>query len=188
MPYYSVLGNHELALLDEDYLKTFNPYAKKALIINKKRLSGAALQYISTLQSNLVRYNCRFVHGLPPDIVASYIFNASDQKLINIMRRLKQKITFVGHTHKLGIYELNKERLKKICKVFLAKDRRYIINTGSVGQPRDNNIAAKYIIWDSAENTIEPRFVSYDYYRAVKKMKKAGIPKRYAEQLVKVTV
>ena len=62
----SVLGNHELAVLDEGYLRTFNPYARKALIINKKKLSDPAKRYISTLKPCLVRYGCRFVHGVPP--------------------------------------------------------------------------------------------------------------------------
>ena len=188
----SVLGNHELALLDEDYLRTFNPYARKALAINRKKLSEQALKYISTLPSCLVRYGCRFVHGVPPDTIASYIFNEPDQRLINIMGRLKEQITFVGHTHQLGVYELDQGELKKKklikLRVSLAKTGRYIINTGSVGQPRDGYNEAKYVIWDSSRNTVESRFVSYDYHKAVKKIKKAGIPKQYAVLLEKANI
>ena len=188
----SVLGNHELAVLDEDYLKTFNPYARKALIINKKKLSDQALKYISNLQPCLVRYGCRFVHGVPPDTVATYIINESDLKLIKAMERLKEKITFVGHTHQLAIYELDQGDLKKKIliklRVSLAKTRRYIINTGSVGQPRDGYNEAKYVIWDSIRNTVESRFVSYDYHKAAKKIKNAGIPERYADLLEKANI
>ncbi|MEN8212119.1 MAG: metallophosphoesterase family protein [Thermodesulfobacteriota bacterium] len=183
----SVLGNHELALLDNDYLKTFGPFARKALKINKKLLSDKALRYIATLQPCLVRYGCRFVHGMPPDIIARYILSESDEKLINIMEQLKQKITFVGHTHQLAVYELNQGVLKKKkllkCRLSLAKSGRYIINTGSVGQPRDSYNEAKYIIWDSDRYTIETRFVPYDYHNAAKMIQKAGIPKQYAEML-----
>lgn len=188
----SVLGNHELAILNEDYLKTFNPHARKALVINKNKLSDPAIDYISTLPPCLVRYGCRFVHGVPPDTVTIYIFNEPDQNLIRIMKQLKERITFVGHTHQLGVYELYQGVLKK--KIFLkstvslAKSRRYIINTGSVGQPRDGYNEAKYVIWDSARNNVEPRFVSYDYHKAAKKIKKAGIPKRYADLLEKASI
>ena len=176
-------------MLDKNYLTTFNPYARKALVINRKKISDPAKHYISTLKPCLVRYGCRFVHGVPPDTIARYIFNESDQKLIQIMERLKERITFVGHTHQLGIYELDHGNLKKKMfmklTVFLAKTRRYIINSGSVGQPRDSYNEAKYVVWDSARNTVTSRFVPYDYHTAAKKIKKAGIPERYAELLEK---
>ena len=188
----SVLGNHELALLDKDYLRTFNPYARKALEINKNKLSDPAKRYISSLKPCFVKYGCRFVHGTPPDNITTYVFKEPDQKLISIMKRLKQNITFVGHTHQLAVYELDqgifeKKILIKLT-VSLAKGAKYIINTGSVGQPRDGYNEAKYIIWDSAQGTIEPRFVPYDYYEAIKKIKKAGIPKRYAQLLEKAII
>jgi predicted phosphodiesterase len=183
----SVIGNHELAFLDEAYLATFNPHARKALIINKKKMSDSAKHYISNLPYCMVQYGARFVHGLPPDTIASYVFKAPEQKLIGIMGRLKQSISFVGHTHQLEIYELNQNVLKKKeffkSIVLLAKDARYIINVGSVGQPRDGYNEAKYVIWDMVQNTMEPRFVSYDYKKAAKKIIKAGIPARFADQL-----
>jgi len=185
----SVLGNHELAILDKDYLKTFGPFARKALKINKKKMSDQALSYIAELPPCLVRYGCCFVHGLPPDNIAKYIFNESKPRLINIMALLKQKISFVGHTHQLAIYELDQGVLKKKkllkCRLSLAKSSRYIINTGSVGQPRDSYNEAKYVIWDSDRYTIESRFVPYDHNNAAKKIKKAGIPRQYAYILKK---
>ena len=185
----SVLGNHELAILDMDYLKTFAPLAKKALKINKKRLSVEALKYIADMPPCLVRYDCRFVHGVPPDTIARYIFNLPEPQIINIMERLKQKITFVGHTHQLVLYDLDQGALKKKkllkCRLSLAKSGRYIINTGSVGQPRDGYNEAKYVIWDSEQYTIESRFVPYDFHIAAKKIRKAGIPKQYADVLEK---
>ncbi|MCP3873561.1 MAG: metallophosphoesterase [Desulfobacteraceae bacterium] len=188
----SVLGNHELALLDKNYLRTFNPNARKALKINKNKLSDPAKRYISSLKPFLVRYGCRFVHGTPPDNIATYVFKEPDQKLISIMERLKQNITFVGHTHQLAVYELDQGRFEKkiLIKltVSLAKGAKYIINSGSIGQPRDGYNEAKYVIWDSVQDTIEPRFVAYDYHETIKKVKKAGIPKRYAELLEKATI
>ena len=88
------------------------------------------------------------------------------------MERLKQKITFVGHTHQLALYGLDRGVLKKEilhkCRLSLAKSRRYIINTGSVGQPRDSYNEATYIIWDSNRYTVETRFVPYDFHKALK--------------------
>jgi len=188
----SVLGNHEFALLNEDYLEMFNPYARKALLINRKKLSDRAKYYISTLKPCLVRHGCRFVHGIPPDSIADYIFHVSDQKLINIIERLKERVAFVGHTHQLGIYELDNGILKRKPlikkRVVLAKSKKYIINAGSVGQPRDGYNEAKYVIWDIDEKTLEARFVSYDYHKAAIKIIKAGIPQRYSVLIEKAGI
>jgi predicted phosphodiesterase len=186
---FSVLGNHERALLNEDFAKPFNPSAKKALLINKKILSKASIDYLSSFPLFLVFNGARFVHGVPPDLVGRYVFKEKEASLIHIMNAIKERICFVGHTHELMIYELGSKGLKKKnfekTRVSLAKECKYIINIGSVGQPRDSYIEAKYVVWDSLENTIEPRFVPYDIPSVVRKIKKAGIPLQYAVQLEK---
>lgn len=185
----SIRGNHELAFLDENYLKTFNPSAKKALIINRDRISAKSGKYIAGLKPWLVRHGCRFVHGVPPETTARYVFKVPEPQLIKIMEGLEERLTFVGHTHQLGVYELLNGVLEKKELVNLTlpleKTGRYIINAGSVGQPRDGYIEAKYVLWDSVTNVIQSRLVPYEYGRTVGKMKKAGIPEQYAERLEK---
>ncbi len=187
----SVLGNHELACIKEDYLTTFNENAKKALLINKKLLSVESLEYIKTFKDYIIYDKCRFVHGLPPDSITRYIQHESKTDLSKIMQTLPEKISFVGHTHHLGLYEyckgqINIAQLDK-KKLNLDNNNSYIVNTGSVGQPRDNSIYAKYIIWDSRAMTIEPRFVTYDNKKAAEKIIKAGIPEIYSQRVEKDT-
>jgi diadenosine tetraphosphatase ApaH/serine/threonine PP2A family protein phosphatase len=176
-----------MALLDKGCLAALNPFARKALAVTRDRLSTRAKKYISTFKPFILRYGCRFVHGVPPDSFSGYLFKMPDHGLIRIMEGIYQRITFSGHTHQLKIYELYQGNLgrKTFVKltVLLAKTRRYIINCGSVGQPRDCCNKAKYIIWDSTANTVTPRFVSYDYHRAANKIRQAGIPEIYADQL-----
>jgi predicted phosphodiesterase len=185
----SVLGNHERALLDENFSNPFNPAAKKALFINRQLLSKRSFDFLFTLAPFLVLHGARFVHGVPPDLVGRYIFKEKEASLVHIMDALKERISFVGHTHELMIYESGPRGVQKKTliktRVSLAKEYKYIINTGSVGQPRDGYNEAKYVIWDSMENTIESRFVAYDIQSVVKKIKKAGIPIQYAIQLEK---
>ena len=183
----SVIGNHELACIEEDNLITFNKRAKKALLINKKLLSKDSLKYISSLDAYIVRHNCRFVHGLPPKSATKYITYETKDKLAQIMKDIPEHISFVGHTHNLGVYEycqgeiIIKEIKKK--KLSLDKNSSYIVNTGSVGQPRNNRIKAEYVIWDSREETIESRYVAYDNKKAAKKIIKAGIPRIYSKRI-----
>ncbi|MCP4024337.1 MAG: metallophosphoesterase [Desulfobacteraceae bacterium] len=188
----SVLGNHELAFLDDQYLKTFNPYARKALEINRRLISPHGQAFIESLPPYLVKYDARFVHGVPPDFIGKYIIKLADKALEHIMCDLSQRVSFVGHTHQSRIYMYSNGKLKtkKLRKMTfsLAKTSRYIINTGSVGQPRDGYNEAKYVIWDSEQNTVESRHIAYDCQKASEKIKKAGIPKRYADQLIKASV
>ncbi|MEA1967031.1 MAG: metallophosphoesterase family protein [Thermodesulfobacteriota bacterium] len=185
----SVLGNHELALLNKRYLAGFNPTARAALIKNRKMLSKASSEYISYFKPFFVRFGCRFVHGLPPDSVSTYLSLTSETKLERIMAALSQKISFTGHTHLLGIVELQKHGLirRKIKKNIerLDKESRYIINAGSIGQQRDGDARAKFVIWDSDAGTLEPVYIEYDKEAAAEKIRKAGISDRYAKILLK---
>ena len=185
----STLGNHELACINDDYLISFNKSAKKALLINKGLLSFKSLQYISTLSTLIIRYNCRFVHGLHPESVTKYVTHESKKDLAQIMESIPEQITFIGHTHHLGLYEYCDGKVKILemdkTKLSLDKNNSYIVNTGSVGQPRYKSINAQYVIWDSTERTVEPRSVTYDNKKAAKKIIKAGIPEIYSERVEK---
>ncbi len=185
----SILGNHELACLGDDHLLTFNNHAKKALLKNREMLSSSSLTYIVNLDTVMVRYNCRFVHGLPPDSVIKYVKHETKEALIKIIEQMPEQIAFVGHTHCLGLYEYNngKINIKQLDKNKLSLDKNssYIVNSGSVGQPRNNSINAEYVIWDSIERTVEPRYVSYNNEKAAKKIRKIGISEIYAQRVEK---
>jgi len=123
-----------------------------------------------------------------PDLVTTYISKVSISRLGHIMASMDEKITFVGHTHKLSITSLFQGRVtqdemeKKV--LFLDKRARYIINAGSVGQPRSSNLDAKYLVFDSSLYSVEPRYVAYDKKAAAEKIRKAGIPGAFARILV----
>jgi predicted phosphodiesterase len=185
----SVLGNHEYACIENNYLITFNKRAEKALLINKNLLSLESLNYISNLDRCIVRHDCRFVHGLPPMSVTRYVKHESKKNLAMRMKSIPEQISFVGHTHEMGLYESldGKIQITKMdkTKLILDKNSSYIVNTGSVGQPRENSIKARYIIWDSDERSIEPRAVTYNNKKAAKKIIQAGIPEIYSERVEK---
>ncbi len=184
----SVIGNHELAMLDPACLEAFHPLARKALMINKRLLSMKSRVQISGFRTFLVRQGCLFVHGLPPDLVTAYLSRASDTRLSHIMDSMEQRIAFVGHTHQLEVIRLDRDRVSrsKIEKkvLFLDKGSRYIINAGSVGQPRKSSLDAKYLVFDPDRYCIEARYVDYDREAAAKKIRKAGISEEFAQRLV----
>ncbi len=159
----STLGNHEMALLDPDYRQRFRGVALKAIKYTQILMPRKDVDFIASWPFFLVEEGARFVHGLPPDSVMGYLSRTSDQRLGRIMALLDQKISFVGHTHLLGIVEMKNTVINRFYMgkkiLFLDKACRYIINAGSVGQSRDEDDRAKYIIWDGGQGSVEPRYV-----------------------------
>lgn len=184
----SILGNHELALTNRENLKWFNPAAQKSLIKTFEMLSEASINYICGLKTCIVSNNLRFVHGFPPDSITTYLFQISNAKLKKAFENLKEKICFIGHTHELEIASFDgntvtRSPLKKGV-MFLFDEKKYIINAGSVGQPRDGSNHAKYLIWDTSSYLIDVRFVPYDVAATIKKIRQAGLPEAHARRLL----
>ena len=182
-----VLGNHELGVIDPEYLSWFNSNARKSLKITAQLLSAENMHFISGLEPALICYECRFVHGFPPDSATTYLFEISKEDLLNVFDQAKEKLCFIGHTHTLEIISFDGHTLKHsvLTKTTqtLHKDHQYIINIGSVGQPRDGNNNAKYVIWDRSEYSLEVKFIPYDINRVVQKIQAAGLPAEHGTRL-----
>jgi len=183
----SVMGNHELALLEPGYLNWFNHQARQALILNRRRLGPEDLAWVRGLPPYLVRWEVRLVHGLPPDSITSYLFETGGSRLARIMSQLPEPLCFVGHTHQLQWVCLQGRRVKRrsftATPLELRPGWRYLVNSGSVGQPRDGDTRAKYVIYDQEAATVEARKVEYDFRRTAAKMRELGLPEVYARCL-----
>jgi predicted phosphodiesterase len=183
----TIMGNHELAMLDHTYLEWFNPAARQSILSMIPWLSQASMAFIAGLETSLSMHSGRFVHGFPPDSIVTYLFQVDDDGLVDAFRHMEEKICFVGHTHKMTIVSYNgKDLIRAPLKEGLVKldtDRQYIINNGSVGQPRDGNNRAKYLIWDVAEHSVNIRFVPYHIAKVTNKIVEAGLPEVHADRL-----
>jgi predicted phosphodiesterase len=183
----SVQGNHELALKEAEYLDWFNPSARKSLLKTSDLLSEASRGFVTQLEPYLIAYGCRFVHGFPPDSALIYMFQVSDSRKAQVFKAAAERLCFIGHTHSLEIISYDGRQIEyaDLPKGLtnLEGKKKYIINIGSVGQPRDATNDAKYVIWDSAADTIEVRFIPYDIAAVVKKIRDAGLPKEHAQRL-----
>jgi len=183
----TVMGNHELAVIDRNYLSLFNPLARKSLLRTIELIAEETINFISGLKPFLIRYECRFVHGFPPDSASMYLFQVSEDELLLTFKRMKERICFLGHTHRLEIIDFNGHIVtraplsKKI--ISLDRDHQYIINIGSVGQPRDGDNCAKYVIWDTLNDSIEVKFIPYDIVSVIDKIIAAGLPIEHAVRL-----
>lgn len=184
----SVMGNHELGIARPEHLGWFNPLARKSLEITESLLSPATKEWLGRLEATFIFRDCLFVHGCPPNSITAYLFEASDSRLRTTMGKMEQPLCFVGHTHTLELIsregrKILRSELRK-GKVELAEGGKYIVNVGSVGQPRDGERSAKYVIWNSSERTVETRFVPYDAAKTAGKIIALGFPRINATRLL----
>ncbi len=111
----------------------------------------------------------------------------SEPKIEQALDTLKERLCFVGHTHKLELIGFDGDQLmrSRLTQGTIALDpqQRYIINSGSVGQPRDATNHAKYIIYDAATDCLDVRFVPYDHVSVAIKIIAAGLPSAHADRL-----
>lgn len=183
----TIMGNHELAAVEPERLGWFNPKARKSLRWTVKMLTPQALDFIRMLPRSTTARNCRFVHGYPPDSAHIYLFTVEDEKLAATMAAMDERICFVGHTHSLEYVRFDGRCVTRrpLHHGILRLDSkcRYIMNIGSVGQPRDGDSHAKYAVFDDSAQTLEIRFVAYDIARVVNKILAAGLPEAHANCL-----
>ena len=188
----SVLGNHELGLVEAQARNWFNPQAKKALDRTRTLLSDDSLMYFRTLPRTLTVEGALCVHGCPPGLVSKYLYELDEADFRETFALYPNRLCFAGHTHELeriSLTSTGKIERKGLGKgvLELAPYARHIINAGAVGQPRDGNNKAKYLVWEteteSSPARIEVRFVAYDIARTAARIVEQGLPTVYADRL-----
>ncbi|MHC1725427.1 MAG: metallophosphoesterase [Syntrophobacteraceae bacterium] len=183
----SVMGNHELGIARPENLADFNMSARQSLLLTQQLISLETKEWLTGLPASLALHGALFVHGCPPDSVTDYIFAVSDTRLKRLFSAMECKVSFIGHTHTLELISCSRGRVLRrdlgLETVRIEPDSWYVINIGSVGQPRDGNCDAKYVLWDVQAGTVEVRFVPYDIARAAEKIIRLGFPEENASRL-----
>ena len=178
-----VRGNHDKAVAGIDDLEWFNDVAKVSALWSREQLNEAQRSYLRELQRGPVKNEYFHVwHGSPVD-EDEYV--AAAQEAAPRFSNFELPLAFFGHTHLQGgffsvhgrVGELAQVR-KKECEsvIELEPDVLYMINPGSVGQPRDKDPRAAYALYDSERKTITLRRVGYPVESTARKIKEAGLP------------
>lgn len=182
----TVMGNHDAACagkLDSYY---FNPNAQEAVYWTEEFISDKYKDYLKGLPYTYESPAFTLVHGTLHNYNDFIYMNNKDEAkaTFNI---LKTKLCFLGHSHIPGIFEIDGENISYAKgsgeKVFLKTGARYIINVGSVGQPRDGDNRASYCVYDEDEGSILLKRVDYDIKTAQMKIREAGLPRALATRL-----
>ncbi|WP_243311922.1 metallophosphoesterase family protein [Fundidesulfovibrio agrisoli] len=184
----AVQGNHEAGVCDEGRAKRFNPVAWDVVRWTREHLGAESLEWLAGLPRFLSLDGCRLVHGMPPQSVDKYLFQTDEPEVRAIMENLKEPVSFVGHTHLLRLVSLGPDggysSKRLVCgERVLDSGARHLVNCGAVGQPRDGDCHAKYVVYNPATRELDVRFVAYDAQCAARKIVAAGLPATYAERL-----
>lgn len=182
----SVKGNHDLSACDLSISRKFNKYARAAAQWTYKILDDKAKKFLEALPYHLRENSLEMVHGslLHPEFF-HYLLNLSTVE--ENFKLQKQFICFVGHSHIPEIFEQKEGKIKLLGfkKILLNQQgSHYLVNVGSVGQPRDLDYRAAYCVYDDQNGEIITRRVDYDVEKSVSKIKKAGMPAFLAYRLL----
>lgn len=179
--FLGVMGNHDYALFNKEAHAWFSDYAKISLRYTLKNLSNASLEYIKTFHRSFQGKNFSAVHGSFADPFRDYLLSL-DQFVKNLPL-WKGNLCFIGHSHIPFIMSAGKNQKPKISlpsgEDFTFKimpDVRYMINPGSIGQPRDSNSLASFGIVDTKENTFRLIRVGYNIAAVQRRMRNCGLP------------
>lgn len=191
-----VRGNHDKACSGVTSLEDFNPIAGLAVLWTRQKLKPDNLSFLHDLPSGPISpvEGLQCVHGSPRD-EDEYVLMRRDA--YSILGRAAAPVTFFGHTHVQGGFWIDDEtdeegglELKYKSRiglqqltVELRETGKYMINPGSIGQPRDGDPRAAFLVYDTEERAVTFFRVPYDIAAAQEKIFAAGLPERLAIRL-----
>ena len=182
-------GNHEAAVAGVQSVEYFTPLARRATQWTQEQLSGEQQAALRDLDLTYAEPEAFFVHAEPGDPGAwHYVSDADDAAVA--LDTVAERLVFVGHTHVAFICAAaqdvgtNTRIVMRIeGRAVLESGTRYLVNVGSVGQPRDGDPRACFAVHDSALDSIELVRVAYDVTAARQKILAAGLPRFLADRL-----
>ncbi len=187
-----IRGNHDKACCGIMNVEDFNPWARQAIFWTCDTLTPNHLSFLRNLAPGpLTMPGFEIVHGSAED-EDQYIFEPAEA--IPALRNQSMQLVFFGHTHHQGGFSLNRagvfqkisggsRRNGRVLTLDLEDGTRYLINPGSVGQPRDGNWRAAFAIFDEAERRVDFYRTEYDIATTQKKMTQAHLPEPLIQRL-----
>lgn len=180
----TLAGNHDHAALSLIDITYFNEVAKRAINWTRQNLNPENEAFLRELPMYIEAADMLFVHASPRSPEAwNYIITMGDAR--QSFQHFGQRVCFIGHSHTPFIVENQAGNLScpATPSIDLKEGCRYLVNVGSVGQPRDRNPDACFAIYDREAGRIEIHRVEYDLAKAQDEIRTQGLPVELAERL-----
>ena len=186
-----VMGNHDAAVLGELDVRWFNPAAAAAVKWTATHLTPENAMWLHALPKISEMGAATLVHGSPRDPLGEYVIDAGGAR--ESLLSLSTPVLFHGHTHVPAYWALRGNQAASVVIDGRAQPllSPALINVGSVGQPRDRDVRASWVLWDRSDDgsaigalgTVQWRRVAYDVARTQSLVRAAGLPEFLAERL-----
>lgn len=181
-------GNHDEAAAGAD--NDMSPNAQAAIQWTREQIGADEKSWLAGLELTFAEPENLFVHanGWSP---AGWGYVRSAPEAERSMRRTAQRLTFCGHTHQPAVFHMSPSRPAALfvpvtgVAIPLIETRQWLAVAPAVGQPRDGNRAAGYMLFDDARRQITYVRVPYDCETAARKIRDAGLPAALGERLLK---
>jgi diadenosine tetraphosphatase ApaH/serine/threonine PP2A family protein phosphatase len=180
----TVAGNHDYAAVGLTHISNFNAHASEAVRWTARHLSEENKQYLRALPLWLKMGSYNLVHSTPPrPELWDYILSPYDA--LTAFSYFEDSICFVAHSHRSMTFIQGPGGLQWDFsnRIQILSDSRYIINTGSIGQPRDRDPRACFALLDTEASEVRIQRVGYDISEAQAAIRTAGLPEILADRL-----
>ena len=186
-----IRGNHDRVAAGQDDASEFNPHARRAVFWTRSVLPDSYRNFLTSLPVGPLAFDSdsQLVHGAITH-EDDYIFTPADAA--QNLRLADKRFTFFGHSHFPAVYANDMAgspvnpptyEFDEFTAVRCDGNQRFLINPGSVGQPRDGDPRASFLIWDQERLRVEFYRVDYPIEQTQAKMREAGLPTYLIDRL-----
>jgi predicted phosphodiesterase len=183
---FIVAGNHDWGSVDLFPVDYFNSLARQAIFWTKNNLDEKSRHFLGVLKLVYKNPDLTLVHGTL-DAPQDFNYMTDDFTASKTLQLQETDACFVGHSHIAGVFTRDSRGYLSYAQddsISIKSGHKYIINVGSIGQPRDGNPKAAYCIYDTDKKSVEIKRVGYDIQAAREKIIKAGLPQFLADRLL----
>ena len=190
----SILGNHDQGALYDP--EGFSSGAERAIFWTRDQLempngdpeqTAKRWRFLSELPRTVREGPFTFVHGSVRNPLSEYVFpeDVHNPKKLERLFAMIERYAFQGHTHVPGAFAWDQRRMHQLRDetIRIEPGRRYLVNVGSVGQPRDGDPRAAYLLIDEERGALTHVRLPYDVQAAMRRIQAAGLPAFLAERL-----
>jgi diadenosine tetraphosphatase ApaH/serine/threonine PP2A family protein phosphatase len=179
-------GNHDFAVVDNGTLLDMSGPAVTGIRYAREQLSASCRDFFAALPLTASHRELQFVHS-SLDQPEAWTYLRREPEIRAHFAVQTSPVCFCGHTHIPGVFHLDSrdeiQSLGSSGRIAVPREGKVLVNAGSIGQPRDRNPQACYVVYETATRTVEFRRVPYDIEAAKEKIIQAGLPRITAERL-----
>jgi diadenosine tetraphosphatase ApaH/serine/threonine PP2A family protein phosphatase len=181
---HGLAGNHDLAACGRIRLTDFNHNAAVAARWTEETLTPGNLEYLRALPFSARWRGTLLVHASPAG-PEDWHYVLSIQDAHEELAAFTERMCFIGHSHYPGTFDQQGDHVRytRTPEVRIEKGHRYLVNVASVGQPRDGDPRAGYLLYDEAAGLLRHVRLEYDVPGAMRRIVAAGLPRFLAERL-----